>query len=52
MSDLGRKVKCQPRPLDFLTDHYHTRFNILSENDEFGFNKFQKIKFQNLSHHS
>ena len=40
MSDLGRKVN-----LDLSNLFINTKFNIISENNDFGFNSIQKINF-------
>ena len=45
MSDLGLKDKDQPRPLKLIYSHRLIWFNIFSENNDFGFNSFQKMKF-------
>ena len=45
MSDLGWKVKGQPWPLELIYTHCHIRLYITSENNDFGFNNFQKINF-------
>ena len=50
MRDLGRKVKGQPWPLKLINSHCLIRFNISSENNDFGFNLIQKSTFQKISH--
>ena len=42
-------VKSQPRPLEFIYSHFLIRFNISSENNDFGFNSIQKINFSIFS---
>ena len=46
MSDLGWKVKGQPWPLKLIYSHCLIRFNISSENNDFGLNCFQKSTLQ------
>ena len=43
MSAFAEKVKGQPWPLELISSHCHIRQNISSENNDFGFNRFQKI---------
>ena len=50
MSDLGGKVKGQPSPSEFIYSHFLIRLNISSDYNDFGFNRFQKIIFQKISH--
>ena len=50
MSDFGWKVKGQPWPLKLIYSNFLNRFNISSQNNDFGFNKIQKITFQKISH--
>ena len=45
MSDLGWKVKGQPWPLKLIYSHFLIRFNISSENNDFGFNSIQENQF-------
>ena len=44
------KVKGQPRPLKLLYSQCLIRFNISSENNDFGLNNIQKSTFQKKSH--
>ena len=37
------KVKCQPWPLELIYSHCLIMLNILSENNDFGFNSFHKL---------
>ena len=39
------KVKGQPWPLELIYSHCLIMLNLLSENNDFGFNSFQKINF-------
>ena len=48
MSDLGWKVKGQPWPLKLI--FLETRFNISSENNDFGFHSIKESTFQKISH--
>ena len=48
MSDLGLKIKGQPRPLELIYSQCHIRFNISCENDDFGSIVFKKSTFQRL----
>ena len=50
MSDLGWKVKGQPRPLKLFYSHSLIRFNISSENNDFGFNSIQQTNSSKNSH--
>ena len=50
MSHLGWKVKGQPWPLKLIYSHCLIWFNILSENNDFGLNSFQKMNFTKKSH--
>ena len=38
-------LKGQPRPLELIYSHCLIRFNISSENNDFGFYSIQKINF-------
>ena len=46
MRDLGCKVEGQPSPLKLIYNHCLIRLNRSSENNDFGFNSFQKINFK------
>ena len=48
MSDLGRKVKGQPCPSGLILSHCLIRFYILSENNDFDCNSFQKINLKKI----
>ena len=50
MSDFDWKVKGQPWPLKLIYSNCLIRFNISSENKDFGFNRIQKINFSKNSH--
>ena len=50
MSDLGGKVKGHPWPLKLISSHCLIRFNISSENNDFGFNSIQNQLFKKKSH--
>ena len=50
MRDLGWKVKGQPLPLKLIYFHCLIRFDISSENNDFGFNSIQKINFSKKIH--
>ena len=50
MSDLGRKIKGQPRHLELICSQCHIRFNISCENNDFGSIVFKKSTFQKLPH--
>ena len=50
LRDFGWKVKGQPWPLELIYSHFLIRFNISSENNDFGFNSIQKINIQKNSH--
>ena len=43
-------VKGQPWPLELIYSHCPIRLNLSSDYNDFGFNSFQKITFQNISH--
>ena len=45
MRDLGWKAKGQPWPLKLIYSHWPIWFNISRENNDFGLNSFQKMKF-------
>ena len=45
MRNLGRKVKGKLWPMKLINSHCLIIFNISSENNDFGFNSIQKIKF-------
>ena len=45
MSDLSWKDKGQPWPLELTYSHRLIKFNISSDNNDFGFNSIQKINF-------
>ena len=49
MSNLGSKVEGQPLPLKLIYSHCLIRFNISSENNDFGFNSIQNINFSKKS---
>ena len=51
MSDFGWKVKGQPWPLEHIHSHCLIRFNIWSENNDFGFNSILKINFSKKNTH-
>ena len=49
MSDFGWKVKGQPWPLKLIYSHCLIRFNISSENNDFGFNRIENLNFSKHS---
>ena len=48
MSELSRKVKGQPRPLELIYSNYLIRLYISSENNDVGFHSFKKISFSEI----
>ena len=45
------KIKGQPWPLKLIYNHCLIRFNISSENNDFGFNSIKKIYFSKKKSH-
>ena len=50
MSDFGWNVKGQPWSLKLIYSNCLIRFNISSDNNDFGYNSIQKTTFQKISH--